>query len=723
MSDPVGRRGRLGRFLRPHRWLLALILILAACEVSLDGCLTIGYKLLIDHALQHDDTRAMVIILVVLAVWWAIVAVLSVQRDWLYARLTVDLLGQLRRRLFEHCQRLAVGYYERHTSGQVLARFSTDLAGVEALLTSAASSLLLPLLSIVMGLGLLFYFLSWPLALLGAAVWPVVVFLPRLLAPRATTAEYQRQQAGAALLGTVGEALATHRVSKVFGLASFSTRRFEQSLAPLSLATRRSAFLSSLVERSTVLGIYAVQIGAVAAAALLVHRGLLSLGTFVAFVTVFWNLGWSLVVFARAAPGLVGATGSFRRLSELLDEPVDPLDEQTGVVLPPFQAQLQLSDVQFGYPDGPAVLCGVSLTVHHGEFVAVVGPSGSGKSTLLGLLARFYAPTVGAVVIDGVELGTVDARAWRGQLGLVMQESVLFNTTVRENLRLGRPGLGDDELFAAARQAEVHEAILTLPDGYETVVGERGGLLSGGQRQRLALARALAGNPQVLLLDEVASSLDAVTAAAISQTLARAGTGRTTIAVTHQLASVASADRVFVLERGRIVEQGTPAELLARDGLYASMWRRQSGFALSADGSAARVEPSRLRDIPLLRNVPEAQLAALATRFASLQVSAGQVVFAEGSLGDLFYLIAQGQVVVSRRIPGGGTTEVARLATGDEFGELALLTNAPRNATVTARTDCLFLTLTRRSFRELLETVPAVRAEVEALAQERRGPV
>ncbi|MBI5832228.1 MAG: ATP-binding cassette domain-containing protein [Armatimonadetes bacterium] len=715
----AGGDRRAWRLLWGCRRALWIILPLAACEVSLDGCLTISYRFLIDHALLRHDAQATTLILSVLAAWLVAASLLSVWRDWLWGRAVSSMLASVRRALFAHVQRLPVAYHESHVSGTVLSRFSADLAGVEALLSSAVGSVVLPALSVAMGVGLLFYFLSWDLALVGAVVWPLVLLAPRLVAPRAAAADYQRQQAGATLLGSVGEAVSAHRVIKAYGLEGFATRRFEAALAPLSLSLRRSVFLGSLVERSTVIGIYAVQVGAVAVSAWMVQRDLLTVGTFIAFLTVFWNLGWSMVVIARAAPSLVAAAGSLRRLGELLDEPADALDSGSGQPLAPLHAELALHDVCFGYPGRPDVLCGVNLTIHHGEFVAVVGPSGSGKSTLLGLLARFYAPTSGRIEVDGVDLSLVSGRDWRTQLGIVMQESLLFDATVRENLCLERPAIGDEQIEAAARQAEVHDTVMALPAGYDTPVGERGGQLSGGQRQRLALARALAGDPRVLLLDEATSALDAATAAAVAQTLVRAGRGRTTIAVTHLLSSVTAADHIFVLDRGRIVEQGNHAQLLAADGLYADLWRRQSGFSVSDDGSVAAVSPSRLRAVGLLRSVDDERLADLAGKFASTRVAAGEVVFEEGSPGDMLYLIAQGQASVTRRGPDGTALELARLGAGDEFGEMALLNDAPRNATVTARTNCLFLTLTRRNFRGLLDSAPEVRAELERLAASR----
>jgi ATP-binding cassette subfamily B protein len=299
-----------------------------------------------------------------------------------------------------------------------------------------------------------------------------------------------------------------------------------------------------------------------------------------------------------------------------------------------------------------------------------------------------------------------------------MQDSVLFDTSIRENIRIGRLGASDGEVEAAARAAELDATIAALPRGWDTKVGARGASLSGGQRQRVALARALLRDPALLLLDEATSALDPATEAAIDETLSRARRGRATVAVTHRLSTAMHADRIHVLVDGAIVESGRHAELVARGGKYAELWRKQHGIVVSEDGRRAEVTPERLRAISLLSPLDEAQLAELARAFTPLAVEAGREVIREGEPGDLFYLVARGRVVVARGA-GDELREIARLGDGDQFGEMALLFDKPRSATVTARTDCLFLTLTRRQFLDLIGGTPGVRDAVERIARAR----
>jgi ATP-binding cassette subfamily B protein len=292
---------------------------------------------------------------------------------------------------------------------------------------------------------------------------------------------------------------------------------------------------------------------------------------------------------------------------------------------------------------------------------------------------------------------------------------------VRENIRLGRPGASDAEVEAAARAAELEEAIEALPRGYETVVGERGQRLSGGQRQRVALARAIIRDPAVLLLDEATSALDPATEAQINATIARLARGRTVVTVTHRLTSVVEADWIVVLERGRLVEQGRHADLLERDGAYRRLWRRQSGFAVSGDGRQAAVDADRLRLIPLFAGLDDAALASLADRFSTRPLEAGDLVCREGEPGDEFYIVARGQLEAQRRGADGQPRRIARMDDGDFFGEIALLRDRPRTATVRAVTAGVLLALDRGQFDRLLAAAPGVRAIVEQAARDRLG--
>ena len=688
-------------------------------EVALDGGLTLSYKFLVDHASIPGSEKALIAVVVALAAGVLIVSAAAIFRDRVYAQWCARMMNEVRGAVFDHCQRLSVDFYGTHSSGDLLARFSTDLASLEGWLIGAINGLLLPMLGVLVGMGLLFYLLDWQVALASTLVWPLVLILPRLIAPRAARVGYEKKRDESEMLSAVEEMIGASRVIKAYGLEAHNRARFESRLSRLAGSAGRAAFLGSMVERATVVTIYGVQVLAVAGGAWLAYTGRVTVGSLVAFLTVFWNLGWSLVVIGRSAPAMVAADSSMRRVDELLDEKTDAGSGPSLVELPPLLRSIRFDGVSFSYRAGEPVLRGAAFEIARGQSVAFVGPSGSGKSTVLNLLARFYEATEGRILFDDIDTQKATARSQRAMMGIVLQDTFLFNTSIRDNILLGRLEATQSDVEAAAKEAEIHDTILAMPHGYDTPVGERGGNLSGGQRQRISLARALLRDPAVLLLDEVTAALDPGAEAAINETLARAGRGRTTVSVTHRLAGARLADCIFVIDQGVVVEQGRHDVLVERGGVYAKLWRKQSGFVLTGDGHSAVVTVDRLREIPLLQPLEESQLQALTGLFVCERATAGQVIVSEGEPGSLFYLVVRGQVAVSRRAAGAAPVNLVVLQDGDQFGELALLHDAPRNATVTARTDCLMLTLTREHFLDLLEATPSLRATLERIAAAR----
>jgi ATP-binding cassette subfamily B protein len=721
--SPLAYVRRLMRWFKGHPAAVAVIALCLVLEMAFNAFVPMAFQRLIDRAITPRDGTALWHILLALGVATVLATLAGMLGDYLYARVASGVLADIRQRLFEHLQSLSPSFFQKYNAGDISARYSTDLSGVEQTLASWIPWGWKPALDVI-GYNVVMFTVDWRLALLAQLVWPMALLGPRFFAPRASAAADKRKDKEAAVLTAVDEATAGRHVVRAFGLEQTMAERFGAKVRALADVTRRGAFFSSALERSAGIGILVLQIVILGVGAALAFRGSLSVGGLAAFYSVFTSLSYSLYYLAQYSTSLINSAAGLARIEEVLDAKPGVPDPPGAPPLPPFREAITLRDYTFTPEPGRRILDGVSLTIRHGESVALVGPSGSGKSTVLNALMRAFDPDSGAAEIDGHDLRSVSRASLVRQSAVVFQESFLYHTTIRENLRLGRLDATDEEIERACRDAEIHEAICQLPQGYDSPVGERGSLLSGGQRQRLAIARALLRDPRILFLDEATSALDPGTEIALNATLERLARGRTVISVTHRLAATGRCDRVIVLHQGRLAESGTPAELLARDGLYASLWRKQAGIHTSHDGTHAEITPERLKQIPLLSRLPDPLLATLAAeQLITEKMPARRDVVAEGDAGDKFYLIARGQVEVRKLQPDGTSRAVRVLEDGDNFGELALLRDTPRTATIHTLVPCVFLTLQRQHFQHLLDQAPAVRAALLAQEAQRAATV
>jgi len=706
-------------YLRPYRVQTVLILVGLSLELTFYVSLPLSFRFIIDHAIIPRDGRLLTLILTVLAGLFLLAALAGAGKELLLARVVARVLNDLRLAMFDHLQRLSMAFYARASTGDLVARFSTDLATLEIVLAKSLPTLVYASLQTVISVLLLFS-LHPKLALVTLAAMPVCVLGPRLLAARAADAAYRRRLEEAAVLSAVQENIGTHAVVRAFGLQEARRARFQERLGALASVMTRASYLGSLIGKTTEIGVNLLQLLIIAVGAWLVFGDRLKIGALFAFIGIFVNLGLAISNLSQTLPPLLQATSGMRRIDELLAEPVSVRDSPDASPAPRLANELRLDRVSFSYGGAHRHLDDVSIRIPAGHSVALVGGSGSGKSTILNLMMRFYDPQHGSVTLDGRDLRNVTQQSLLAQIGLVSQETILFDTTIRENIRLARPGASDGEVEAAARATEIHDFILSLPQGYETTVGERGGHLSGGQRQRLALARAVLREPAILILDEATSALDPATEAAIQATLERLARARTVVAVTHRLATAVDADAIVVLDRGRVVERGTHDELLAKGGVYHRLRQHQSGFVVSEDGQRAEVEGRRLAAIPVFARLVETHLATIAARFVTERYPRGKRLIEEGDPGDKLYIIVRGSVEVRQRDPDGAERQVAVLTDGDVFGEVALLEDVPRTATIVTRTPCLMLTLGRQQFEKILAAEPELRIAFERMAAARR---
>ena len=703
---------------RPYKKKTAFFVLLILIALGLDAALPLGFKFITDDALIPQNFQVLVLVVGVLFVALVMSTLMQVGSDRLYTQLATKVLNDLRFNMYCHLQRLSTSFYFRVPAGEITARFTTDLAAVEYTVVLCLPFALGQSVFVLFSIGLLFV-LEWKLAMFSLIGLYVSYKTEQLTEKPASEADTRMKEQQARITEVLQETVNAQPVVKVFRLQSMIIERFKHQMHDFFRTASRAAFLSYLTERVPDRCMAFFGLLTISAGAFLTFYGFLTLGELITFQVLLTGLINAVGELTWSAPYLVRAASGMHRIEKLLDEKPDVTDLEEALPLPHPAREIALRNVTFGYTEKQTVLENVSLTIPINQSVLFVGPSGCGKSTVLNLLLRFYDPRQGSVAIDGHDLRTVTQDSLRQNMSVVLQESFLFNTTIRENIRLGKQNATDEEVEAAAKAAEIHEIVKGFPDGYNMVVGERGGKLSGGQRQRLAIARAILSNPPILLLDEAISMLDPVTESSINKSLERLGKGRTVISVTHRLASAPKADCIFVFKEGGLVETGRHEELLKRRGLYAQLWRKQTGFMLDETGNRAEAAPERLRDIPILSNLDEESLKAVAEIFITERCPKGRLVVHEGDPGDKFYIIVRGRATVFRKGELEEECQIAVLEDGDFFGEIALVRNVPRTASVRTLSDCIFLSLAGEQFLRLMEQSPQIRQEIEKVISER----
>lgn len=703
-------------WLRRHGAVATVILLCCMVEVSFTTGLPMCFAYLVDKVLVGDDDRLLGPILAGMGGAVVVAALIGFGRAYLVAKVIATILSEMRERLFAHLQLLPLGFYQRTSQGDIMTRFSGNLKDVERTMEGCVPWVLIPVLETLVTVTLLFL-LDWRLALLALLVFPASAMGPRFFSPRVAAASQQCKDAEGKVLTVVQENLGAQPVVKGFSLEPTAKESFATRSRSQAGAGRRLAFVGSMLERTASVGTYALQVAVLGGGVWLAYQKQITIGQLGAFQSLFMGLCFSVSYIIQFVPRLVDASASFNNINALLAEPVKVTDAPAAPPLPRFSRALEFRDVSFSYTGEVLNLRNVSVSIPAGSSVAFVGTSGSGKSTMLNLAMRFYEANSGGVCYDGVDVKSAKLKSLRDQCGIVFQESFLFNESVKQNIRYGRLDATDEEIFAAARAAEIHDLVLALPQGYDTPVGERGGRLSGGQRQRVAIARALLRNPGILVLDEATSALDPGTEAALNRTLEQASRGRTVLSVTHRLEAIENYDLILVFDKGALVEQGRHAELVARQGLYSKLVRKQTGLHVAADGTAA-IAPEKLRELPVLQKVPDAMLAEIAALFTTHTVEAEREVFREGDPADNFYLIVRGRVAAYKTL-GETETRLRVMETGDAFGEIALLMDKPRTATIRTLAPTTLLALSREHFQRVFSRSRELRLALGEMAEAR----
>jgi ATP-binding cassette subfamily B protein len=564
---------RIGGLFRGHQWSLTVVVLIIVASSILGMASPFLLRDVIDVALPQADLTLLVWLVAGMVAVAAVTAALGVVQTWISTAVGQRVMHRLRTDVFTHLQRQSIGFFTRTRTGEVQSRITNDIGGMESVVTSTATSIASNLTTAVATV-VAMAALSWQLSLVSLVVLPPAILLSRRVARMRREITAQRQRELADLNVTIDEGLSISGVhlSKTMGAAPALIERFSASSRRLIDLELRSELAGRWRMASMSIVFAAIPAVIYLAAGLPFTAGAMSIGTLVAFTALQSGLFRPLMGLLNVGVQLTSSLALFARIFEYLDLPVDIEEPATPVRIPAPRGHLRFEDVTFAYAGSPsAAVAGVSLDVPAGTSLALVGETGSGKSTIAALIARLYDPTAGRITVDGVDLRDLSLADLASIVGVVSQETYLLHTTVRENLRYARPDATDEQIEIAARAAQIHDVISGLPDGYDTMVGSRGHRFSGGEKQRIAIARTLLRDPRILVLDEATSALDNETERAVQRAFDELSRGRTTVTIAHRLSTIRDADRIVVVDHGRVLESGTHDVLVGAGGRYATL--------------------------------------------------------------------------------------------------------------------------------------------------------
>ena len=569
---------RLLTFIKPYKTRLVFAVICMALSGASNVVVPWLIKDVIDKVLANKDIYTLNLIVIGILVLFLLRGVFYFGERYLMSFVGQKIVNDIREKLYRHLQTLSLSYFDKHKTGNIMSNLTND---VTALQTAIAGNLISFVQEAVILVGSLasMIFLYWKLTLLTLVIVPLVVFTINFFGSRLRRAGHDVQGKMADITSLLEEAISGIRIIRSFNREDFEIRRFmlqnDRNFWALMNTTRLTSLLTPFIQFFAAIAVT----GIIWYGGMSVINGEMTAGALIAFLIYAINLANPVRRISEIYGDIQKSLAAADRVFETIDTVPDVKEKEGAVTLPQVKGEVTFDNVSFAYDKEHPALTDFNLEVRPGEVVALVGPSGAGKSTVANLLPRFYDVTAGRLLIDGIDVRDVTFASLRQQIGLVPQETMLFNASVRENILYGRLDATEDEIVAAAKAANAHEFIMRLPGGYDALVGDRGNSLSGGQRQRIAIARAILKNPKILILDEATSALDTESEKIVQDALDKLMVGRTSFVIAHRLSTIKNADQILVLNDGVIAERGTHDELMAKGGLYYDLYTMSAKVA------------------------------------------------------------------------------------------------------------------------------------------------